>query len=136
VFITPRADALEALSAAELGDLCAAETDGAGSSVSSCRINISGFAEGAIATDSRVANGVADQIEKKIRFRLVPSGLVVAETWNAWALPNSSDSAFPKKRRSPRLPPASSILHPPADPPSRRARRRVGIPCPEVKLSL
>lgn len=67
VAIAPRTGAVEALSAAELADLCAVESDG--SSIESCRTYILGFIEGAIATDPRVAMGVADQIEKEDSFQ-------------------------------------------------------------------
>ncbi len=71
IAIAPRLGAVEALSAAELADLCAveAEAEAEGNGFGSCRSYILGFLEGAIATDPRVAMGVAAQIEREDSFQ-------------------------------------------------------------------
>ena len=63
-----RAQAVEALSAAQLGELCATERS-ATAAFTPCRIYVLGFLEGAIATDPRVALGVTEQIEREDSFQ-------------------------------------------------------------------
>jgi hypothetical protein len=63
-----RAQAVEALSAAQLGELCALERS-ATAAITPCRTYVLGFLEGAIATDPRVALGVTEQIEKEDSFQ-------------------------------------------------------------------
>ena len=69
LLIAPRASAIEPLTAAQLQQVCVDYTEQADSPWSSlCIYYVKGFLDGAVATDARVAENVAAEIEEEETF--------------------------------------------------------------------
>ena len=68
-FATQPAAAIEPLKATELQEICAgAEHDPTAASARKCVLYVKGFLDGAVATDGRVAENVASEIESEETF--------------------------------------------------------------------